>query len=307
MAGAAFREMAAATGAIEMRDVGFLSHMGLDDGQTREFHALLRRNGDGFHFTVQSREGAVWTQHIIGTVGAAPGVAPAAIDLASLAGGGWEEVTLGEAYREDLRVAGLGPRWEVLRKVYRRPGEAVGLLELAPEFAADVEELALHPAMLDVATGFAELFLRGAAAGGYYLPLSYKRIRVLGALPSRVYSHARLRTQELDGAETLAFDITILDASGVPRMGIEEFVIKRVDVAAALRRRAGRGAAAVPPGAEDAERRQLAGGGEFAPHPGGGAPAADRGLGAPPARAARLGPSAHRRPPRRARGPRRGR
>jgi amino acid adenylation domain-containing protein/non-ribosomal peptide synthase protein (TIGR01720 family) len=239
MAGAAFRGVETTDGAIAIRDVQFITPMRVGDDETREFQTVLRRNGDGLHhFSVRSRDGEGWQEHVLGTVGAETAEEPVRIDVSSF--DGWEEEILGEEYREDLQQAGLGPRWEVLRKVYRRDGEYIGLLELAPEFAGDVEEFRLHPALLDAATSFAEYYVPGTRSN-YYLPLSYKRLRVMGALPARIYSHVRLHDPDAQGVETLAFDISILDETGLERVRVEEFTMKRVDVSAALRGHARRG------------------------------------------------------------------
>ncbi|HEY7212971.1 MAG TPA: SDR family NAD(P)-dependent oxidoreductase, partial [Thermoanaerobaculia bacterium] len=248
MAGAAFHGMGAAGGAIEIRDVQFISPMRIGDGETREFQTVLRRNGDGFHdFSVRSRDGGGWQEHVLGAVGAGTAGEPERIDVSSFAG--WEEEILGEDYREDLKQAGLGPRWEVLKRVYRRNGEFIGFLELAPEFAGDLEDFKLHPALLDAATSFAEYYVPGARSN-YYLPFSYKRLRVMGPLPSRIYSHIRLHDPAHQGVETLAFDVAILDETGFERVRVEEFTLKRVDVSAALRGHARR-ASAAPAGLEE--------------------------------------------------------
>ena len=170
-------------------------------------------------------------EHVLGTVGTEAGREPGRLDVSSFAG--WEEEVLGADYREDLKQAGLGPRWEVLKKVYRRGGEFVGLLELAPEFAGDVEQFELHPALLDAATSFAEYYVPGTRSH-YYLPFSYKRLHVMGPLPARIFSHVWLHPEH-QGVEALVFDIRIFDETGLERVRVEEFTMKRVDVSATLR------------------------------------------------------------------------
>ncbi|HZF08057.1 MAG TPA: amino acid adenylation domain-containing protein, partial [Thermoanaerobaculia bacterium] len=244
MAGAAYRGLTGTAGAIELHDVQFVTPLQVIDGESRELQVVLRGNGDGYHhFTARSRDGGGWQEHVTGQVGRGKAAAATReervrLDVSSFAG--WEEEVLGEDFREDLKQAGLGPRWEVLKKVYRRDGELVGLLELAPEFAGDIPGFALHPALLDAATSFAEYYVPGTA-GHYYLPLSYKLLRMQGPLPSRIYSHTRLRVQE--SLETLSFDVAMLDETGLERVWVEGFTLKRVDVAATLRGRAERGRA----------------------------------------------------------------
>ncbi len=236
--------------ATEIRDVLFVAPLAIADGEGREVHTLLRPEGEGYRFAVRSGapDAGPWQEHAVGSIALAPREAPARFDLPALLAGGREE-TMGEAYREDLRAAGLGPRWETLRKVWVKGEGVVGLLELAPGFAADLAAFRLHPALLDAATCFAEAYVpRG---DGYYLPLSYRRLRIAGALPARLYSYARLgggpaggdgrRSGVRPSVETLVFDLSLLDEEGVERVRIDEFTLKRVDVAATLRARSAAG------------------------------------------------------------------
>ncbi len=242
MAGAAFRSLdgsaaaGGASGAFELRDVAFVAPMQVGDDEPRAVRTTLRRNGDGFHFHVRSAalgNGQAWQEHVAGTI-AGTAAAAARFDLPALIAGRTEQVP-GDDYREDLRLAGLGPRWESLKKVYVDDQAVLARLELAPEFSADVERFHLHPALLDVATCFAEAY--APRAPGYYLPLSYRRLRVHGRLPGRLWSYARFRQPARSTYETIAFDVAILDDDGVERVHIEEFTLKRVDVAGALRER----------------------------------------------------------------------
>src|SRR4026207_714691 len=56
-----------------------------------------------------------------------------------------------------------------------------------------------------------------------------------GPLAARFYSHVRLHDPDVQGVETLSFDVAMLDETGLERVRVEEFTMKRVDVAAALR------------------------------------------------------------------------
>ncbi len=253
MAGTAFRRMGG-DGALEMRDVLFVAPLRVGDGETKEVRTVLRHGDDGCRFRIASREsraGTEWQEHAVGTILPAAPAAPARLDLARLRGDAQNEQTLGEEYREDLRNAGLGPRWESLKKVWAGDGWVLGLLELAPEFAADVEAFELHPALLDIGTSFGEVYApRGE---GHYLPLSYKRLVVHGPLPRRAWSYVRFRGSGHATGETIAFDITLLGDDGVERVRAEEFVLKRVDVALAIRGHAEQGRVAEPPPEEDGE------------------------------------------------------
>ncbi|MCP4659145.1 MAG: acyl transferase, partial [bacterium] len=100
------------------------------------------------------------------------------------------------------------------------------LLELDERFTADLERLALHPALLDVATGVS----RGLAEWQDYLPMSYGTLRLHRPLPHRFYSHLRGR-EETAKRQTLSFDVTLLDEDGTELVTIEQFTMKRVGAA----------------------------------------------------------------------------
>ena len=229
MAGAAFGEVTANGHAFEMRDVLFVAPLRVGDGESKAVRTVLRRDGGSFRFSVAS-EGQ---EHAMGTIQPFHGTA-ASQDLGALQTAAHTRTVLGEEYREDLRTAGLGPRWESLRQVWLGDGYALGYLELAAELAGDVERFALHPALLDIATSFGESYV--PKGEGHYLPLSYRRLLAYGPLPRKAWSYVRFGAGT-PSRETLAFDVAILDEEGNERVRIEEFVLKRIDVAQAMRAR----------------------------------------------------------------------
>ncbi|MCP4568073.1 MAG: acyl transferase, partial [FCB group bacterium] len=90
-----------------------------------------------------------------------------------------------------------------------------------------IEDLALHPALLDLATGLG----RGLAEWQDYLPMSYGTLRLHRPLPRRFYSHLR-RREATAKRETLSFDVTLLAEDGTELATIEQFTMKRVGAAA---------------------------------------------------------------------------
>jgi len=158
-------------------------------------------------------------------------------------------VPAGAADLADFRLA-LGPRWQgVVRAVAAAGDELLARLELPARFAADLDALALHPALLDLATGFVH------AAGGAtepYLPFSYTGLRLARPLPAVVYSHARRladtapAVSAADGpvppappaprseaeAAILRYAVTLYDAGGEVLLTIDEYAFRRVDARA---------------------------------------------------------------------------
>src|SRR6185436_1474498 len=119
-----------------------------------------------------------------------------------------------------------GARWQSLRRIHRGDGEALARLELPEEFAADLAELPLHPALLDVATAIVGLMEEGS-----HLPFSYRRLRWAGgALPPKLWS--AIRRREDPTPETVTADVALLDDEGRTVVEIEGFTLKLVGDAA---------------------------------------------------------------------------
>jgi phthiocerol/phenolphthiocerol synthesis type-I polyketide synthase E len=284
MARAAFEHHAAAfeaqvAPAAELREVLFLTPLMLDDAESRTVRLALTKEPDGFAFRMSSRmpaagiagasgagaggaapaaagrgEGgdAVWQVHARGRVRGMTAEPPPPLDVAGIRQrcGVREIVPEGPLMNGDEGPIFWGARWQSLRKVEVGEGEWLATLELPAEFAGDLSRLALHPALLDVATGLVGFF-----AEGTHVPLSYRRVVQWRPLPSRILSWVRAAGDGGAGKETVAVDVTLLDEQGAPLVEIERFVLKRIDAAAAFKRpaaAAGTGAAATPAPAESA-------------------------------------------------------
>ena len=275
MARAAFEHHAAAfeaqvAPAAELREVLFLTPLMLDDAESRTVRLALTKEPDGFAFRISSQpavagvagatpaapaavirgeggDAALWQVHARGRVRGMTAAPPPPLDVAAIR----QRCGVREIVPEGpLMSAGEGPifwgaRWQSLRKVEVGDGEWLATLELPAEFAGDLARLALHPALLDVATGLVGFF-----AEGTHVPLSYRRVVQWRPLPSRILSWVREAGEGGAGKETVAVDVTLLDEQGEPLVEIERFVLKRIDAAAAFQRpaaaRAGAGVEAAP-------------------------------------------------------------
>ncbi|HVU49084.1 MAG TPA: polyketide synthase dehydratase domain-containing protein, partial [Polyangia bacterium] len=121
----------------------------------------------------------------------------------------------------------FGPRWGNITGIALGAGEALVDLELPAEFAGDLATHALHPALLDMATGAVQALIPDFDdARDFHVPFSYERLRLHAPLPRRLSSHVRLRAS---GAKDLpTFDVVLLDESGRTLVDIAGFVMKRV-------------------------------------------------------------------------------
>jgi phthiocerol/phenolphthiocerol synthesis type-I polyketide synthase E len=204
----------------------------------------------GWSFRVMSRPAAAsgdtapaaWLEHARGEIAHLPAAAVAAPAFAAAPSGAGRDIPLAGLERQGDLVA-TGPRWRSLRRLVATKSEGMATLELAPELAADLAELPLHPALLDLAAGAVRLALDGS-----FLPLAYQRLRLLAPLPPRCLSHFRRRAG--GDADLLSCDVTIYDPQGTPVAEIEGFTMRRLGEAAAVQLRTGQAEAAAAAAAD---------------------------------------------------------
>ncbi|MFC8846049.1 MULTISPECIES: SDR family NAD(P)-dependent oxidoreductase [unclassified Micromonospora] len=212
--------------AVELRDVAFLEPFSVPDGTIAQYRVALTAAEDGAtEFVVQSLAAGVLRTHVRGAAGWTTEPAPAAADLAAVAGRSRRVDDDASFGRGRTSMLTFGPRWRSLTAHHLADGEELALVEAPAEAAADLGAWGLHPALLDVATAFG----RGQGSGTY-LPLSYGRIVVRGPLPERFHSHLRHRDGGTD--EVVSADLTLTDPDGRELVSISDFVLRRVDASA---------------------------------------------------------------------------
>jgi phthiocerol/phenolphthiocerol synthesis type-I polyketide synthase E len=228
MARAAFADRV--PGAVPVLErVVFLAPFFVADGARREITLRLDGEGDGFAFRVLSRaEDGAEQEHARGRV--RPGAEPAEqVDVEAMRDALFPVALADEAQRAGDGTVRFGPRWTgALRGVWRDEGELLAELGLPDAFAGDADAFALHPALLDVATGFVR-----SLGEGFFLPLAYERVTVHGPLPARFFSYV-IHPEGAGDGETLACDILVVDETGAERLRIEGYTLRRVADPAAL-------------------------------------------------------------------------
>lgn len=223
---------------LRLRDVAFLAPLGVADDETRRIEVLLAREGNGWVFELRSGD-ARGELHARATLEALPDRPPEPIDPAALAARCQRERREAApggalATSQDEQLA-FGPRWSTLERVDFGNGEAVAKLALRERFADDLREQALHPALLDVATGFALPLIEGWRSGAaLYVPLAYGAIRVHAPLTRTLVSHVRSRPGNRLDRDVASFDITIADEVGEVLVEIEAYQMRRLDPSASF-------------------------------------------------------------------------
>jgi thioesterase domain-containing protein/acyl carrier protein len=124
----------------------------------------------------------------------------------------------------------FGPRWRVLNRRAYGLGEGIARLALPAEFAGDMAlGWRLHPALLDLATGWAMDLIAGYRPDHLWVPVSYGRVRVFGPLPASIVSFVRNAGTNRADAQVATFDVTLATPEGEVIVDIEGFTIHRLD------------------------------------------------------------------------------
>jgi acyl transferase domain-containing protein/thioesterase domain-containing protein len=247
---------------LELQDVFFFSPLHVPDGQTRKVRVQVEPDEQGYDLEVSSAselDGVeAWERHAQAKLSLVGFEEPEPLDIAAI------EARCGKKrLAED--ASGIqtgqedhlhfGPRWRVLRRASFGEREAIARLELPESFRHDLEVYALHPALLDLATGYAMDLVPNYDRRLLWVPLSYKKVRMLAPLPARIWSWVRLasahgtsaspasqRSGRANGPASqrlgrssegfVSFDVVITDDQGNPCVVVEGFTIKRLDDAA---------------------------------------------------------------------------
>ncbi len=218
--------------AIELSDLSFTSPLVVPEKTPKVVETEVRREPDGsVNLTIRSavRRGPA-VEHSTGRGRIISDWTPRRIDVAAIEARcnvHRESFGPGEQLLPQERLLGFGRRWKAVRSIAFGRGEALARLELSDTHAPDLDVFALHPALLDIATGATFSMIEGGGPDGLFVPLSYGRIRIAQRLPKQLVSHVRLRPESRDGVGVL--DATLTDEHGRVAAEIEGYVVKAVD------------------------------------------------------------------------------
>ncbi len=217
-------------GSFEIRDLMFLRALEID--APRDIAVTLERSDEGYDFTLQSvvevkgRRGLVThaqARLVLGQTDAAPKLDPAAIEARCAQG--VEQSAAGLPVAQEVHLA-FGPRWRVLNRRGYGAGEGFARLSLPQAFRQEAGNgYVMHPALMDIATGWAMALAPGYDVGALWVPLSYARVQVFRALPALIVSWVRAVPCEAGFAR---FDITLASPNGTVCAEITGFSMKQL-------------------------------------------------------------------------------
>lgn len=121
----------------------------------------------------------------------------------------------------------FGDRWQCLQTVYCGDDEAVAELVLPQAFDTDLNQAALHPALLDMITaaGF-HLTPDYRPENDFFVPVSYGRVTLYQPMQGHVMSHITLKKSG-DGDKS-CFDFQVYSSDGTLLVDVTDFVAKRM-------------------------------------------------------------------------------
>jgi len=219
-------------GAFELRDLYFFRPLAVADGETREVRAKLIRSDEGYGFELRSaamakgRKG--WQLH------AQARVVPVAatshrINVADIAARLPAPETGDGLLSPQEAHLNFGPRWRVLCSRTTGVSEGLATLALPSAFRDEAGPWALHPALLDLATGWAMDLIKGYRPDHLWVPVSYGMVRVLRALPNEIVSHVVSVADNQAHGAAATFNVTLATPEGEVCVEIEGFSIRKLD------------------------------------------------------------------------------
>jgi acyl transferase domain-containing protein/NADPH:quinone reductase-like Zn-dependent oxidoreductase/acyl carrier protein len=221
---------------IEIREIYFLSPLILEEGEEREVRTILKQQRDVtnvqpdvYDFFVVSRLGEdSWQEHTRGEVTTIVEEFAKHEITALEAECSKEEVLIteqgvGEITEFETRLRTYGPRWINVKWAKFGINQGLALLELPREFDNDIGQYKLHPALLDIATGFMYVKEKHGC-----LPFWYKCVKINRNLPQKIYSHVKYADSHQPGM--FKYDITIMDEMGAELVEIKDYALKEVKI-----------------------------------------------------------------------------
>jgi acyl carrier protein len=111
-----------------------------------------------------------------------------------------------------------------MSQAYFGADEGLAGFELPEEYAADLESLPWHPALLDFPMSFLSVQYLDH---GTYLPFNYHQLKVKAPLPRKLYSYVKLKPSDDSSKKQLAFEVLITDEQGNELIEVNQFTMRR--------------------------------------------------------------------------------
>ena len=223
------------SGPFEIRDLYFFRPLAVDDDAAREMRLTLSRNDEGYSVQIRSdviadgRKG--YELNAQGQIGFDVPVS-AVIDIDKISDRCGDNIEIDPRGLRSPQEEHLnfGPRWRVLRRRAYGAGEGLAELALPDTFRAEpAQGWPIHPALMDLATGWAMGLIEGYAPDHLWVPVSYGSVLVHAPLTAEIRSWVRNAGENRADDPSARFDVTLTDPEGRVLIEISGFTIHRLD------------------------------------------------------------------------------
>ena len=209
-----------------------------DDGEQRLVQTVYAHSGDDGAVSVSSspleaEEDAEWIPHVTANLRMAKSSTAAARSLDAARALCTRPVTP-QAFYADFESRGLdfGPGFRVMRELWCGELQALGAVELAPDFVAESTDYGFHPLLLDGCLQVMAAAFPPEDAAAVYLPIGIGRYTVHRPPGARCWSHVELQSA---AGETRRASIHIFDERGALLAQLEDIQLKRATRSALAR------------------------------------------------------------------------
>jgi thioesterase domain-containing protein/malonyl CoA-acyl carrier protein transacylase/NAD(P)-dependent dehydrogenase (short-subunit alcohol dehydrogenase family)/acyl carrier protein len=120
----------------------------------------------------------------------------------------------------------FGPHWDVIEDV--REGDGTAMARLRARLDPG-EPVGLHPALVDLGTGFAMSLVDGYTGDRLWVPVNYRTVRVHDRLGTTVVAVASVRRMSSEQRGFATFDVALCHPDGTVAVEVRGFTIKRLD------------------------------------------------------------------------------
>ena len=225
---------------FELRDLTFLRPLAADGAEPVDARVTLIPTERGYRVEVSesvrvdrttaegdSTEGSAgWRRTGEAEVRLHERTEPAPLDLDAIVAESPRRGQVRTRQQDHLR---FGPRWDVVERVQYGTRTAIAWLRLDEAFRDDLDGVGLHPALVDLATGYAMDLVEGYTGDRLWVPVSYRSITVHDRLPAEIVSVVTAQRGSDEASGLATFDVTICDPDGRVLVEVDGFTIKRLD------------------------------------------------------------------------------
>ncbi|GAA5506882.1 SDR family NAD(P)-dependent oxidoreductase [Novipirellula caenicola] len=234
---AAAREISGSN-SVHVRNMNFLSPCVVDDDAAVEIRVRMDTSGSPNSFAIESRclTQSQWDLNAMGQWNIGDTVSPKSESLTPSSSccccdqAANPRNSPSSLITRQAQMLRFGPRWDCYDCLRYTDGQAHASLSIPSEFHDDLATHPLHPALLDMATGFGlPLSSDYHAESGLYVPIGYAAAKVYGKLPETVRSYITLSESSLTKSDVISLDIRVTDPNDNVIVEIERLQMRPVD------------------------------------------------------------------------------